>query len=48
MTTTEQDDLERIKIQAGEAIFDEGDLATVPILSRTVLLRFPAKLVAKK
>ena len=25
MTTTEQDDLERIKIQAGEAIFDEGD-----------------------
>ena len=26
MTTTEQDDLERIKIQAGEAIFDEGDI----------------------
>ena len=25
MTTTDQDDLERIKIQAGEAIFDEGD-----------------------
>ena len=25
MNTTEQDDLERIKIQAGEAIFDEGD-----------------------
>ena len=25
MTTTEKDDLERIKIQAGEAIFDEGD-----------------------
>ena len=25
MITTEQDDLERIKIQAGEAIFDEGD-----------------------
>ena len=25
MTTTEQDDLERIKIQAGEAIFNEGD-----------------------
>ena len=25
MTTTEQDDLERIKIQAGEEIFDEGD-----------------------
>ena len=25
MTTTEQDDLERINIQAGEAIFDEGD-----------------------
>ena len=24
MTTTEKDDLERIKIQAGEAIFDEG------------------------
>ena len=25
MTTTEQDDLERISIQAGQAIFDEGD-----------------------
>ena len=25
MTTTEKDDLERIKIQAGEAIFGEGD-----------------------
>tara|TARA_Y100001968_G_C19092544_1_gene588419 strand:- start:160 stop:579 length:420 start_codon:yes stop_codon:yes gene_type:complete len=25
MTTTEQDDLERISIQAGEAIFGEGD-----------------------
>ena len=25
MTTTEKDDLARIKIQAGEAIFDEGD-----------------------
>ncbi len=25
MTTTEQDDLERISIQAGQSIFDEGD-----------------------
>ena len=48
MITTEQDDLERIKIQAGEAIFDEGDFGDCAILSRTVLLRFPASWWRKK